>query len=199
MDPHMESTLECGDDPSSSPGTKDQKPINSFGFKPPSPIRVSQMPTFKIVTDPLDKFTKGDIIQALDACGGFMNLAANMLGISYKTLVAAVDADPEIKATIQCMRESRLDIAEEKLLELVKLRDFNAIKYLLDNQGKERGYGPKNDSQAPDSVSVSITTINAAINKISSVGGPVIPISTLPPINTHDVLPISGSNHDDEE
>ena len=50
---------------------------------------------------------------------------------------------PELLEIYTDIKEKYLDIAEIRLLGLVKAGDLEAIKYWLNNQGKKRGWGVK--------------------------------------------------------
>ena len=63
------------------------------------------------------------------------------LGMSRSTLNIRINDSAELQDMIIDAREEVLDIAESGLLMHVKKGNLNAIKFLLERQGRTRGYG----------------------------------------------------------
>lgn len=81
--------------------------------------------------------------QVLEACEGCLGIQANVyrkLGISRRAFFDYRKRWPEIQEAIDKELEHGLDIAEKKLMDLVKAGDFRAITYLLDRKGASRGW-----------------------------------------------------------
>lgn len=57
------------------------------------------------------------------------------------------------------MREAMLDVAESRLLKNVLDGNQNAIEFLLDRQGKSRGYGEKQQLDRQDVPTINIGRI----------------------------------------
>ena len=72
---------------------------------------------------------------------GNMTLAAEQLGISRRTLYYWVDSDEELEDIRQEAIETRLDIAEEKLQQLIEQDNLIALIFYLKTKGRSRGYG----------------------------------------------------------
>ena len=83
---------------------------------------------------------------AIKKSGGWLTKAAGMLGCSSFTLTKIISQSPELLEIYTDIKEKYLDIAEIRLLGLVKAGDLEAIKYWLNNQGKKRGWGVKEES-----------------------------------------------------
>ena len=87
------------------------------------------------------KITDQQLIDALRACAGFHSDAAAKLGVTRKTVTTRVNQQPEIfKPIIEETRANLLDLAESKLVELIKGNNLTAIIFFLKCVGKDRGY-----------------------------------------------------------
>src|SRR4030067_3305993 len=82
---------------------------------------------------------------ALQKSGGWITKAAGLLGCSSVILSKFVAQTPELLEVYQDIKEKYLDIAEIQLLKLVRSGELEAIKYWLNNQGKKRGWGIKEE------------------------------------------------------
>ena len=91
------------------------------------------------------KGTKGQYklnqcITALQNSKGYVAKAARLLGVTYPVMSKYVKAHKVLTEIIEDFRAYRLDEAEIKLMELVREKDVQALKFYLSTQGKERGY-----------------------------------------------------------
>jgi hypothetical protein len=84
--------------------------------------------------------TNQQIKDALKATGGFVSYAAMRLGTSHQNISARVRRSPELTKFIEKIKDFNLDTAEIQLLNLIRSGDFQATKFYLQCQGKERGY-----------------------------------------------------------
>ncbi len=82
-------------------------------------------------------------LEAVRACRGKLHLAAKKLGISYTTLYKATIEHPEIMEAVEDAREYMLDVTEDALYTAIMRKEPWAIKFHLETQGRERGYGNK--------------------------------------------------------
>lgn len=87
------------------------------------------------------KITKNDFKEAITNTFGCITTIAKRLQVSRTGLYKFLDRNPELKSLIEDEKEFLLDVAESKLFEKVINGDLSAIKYLLDNKGRGRGYG----------------------------------------------------------
>ena len=87
-----------------------------------------------------DQFTPAYIIAALESTGAILSAAALKLGISRQALSGYVKRYPEIEAARLEIRESMCDLAELKLISLVKAGNLTAVIFYLKTQAKDRGY-----------------------------------------------------------
>lgn len=86
------------------------------------------------------KFTNAQVIEAMEATGGFITYTAEVLGCNYETVARYLRNDPELKAVQQHIKENRLDIAESVVMKKLKEDNLEAAKYYLKYMGRSRGY-----------------------------------------------------------
>jgi hypothetical protein len=79
-------------------------------------------------------------VHAIIHCGFNYHAAMRVAGVSTKVLFMWKQ-DPDFNDLLTQMGEARVSYCEEYLFREAKKGDVGAIKYLLDNQGKRRGYG----------------------------------------------------------
>ena len=77
---------------------------------------------------------------ALEKNGGWLSKAAKALSCTVLQLSAAISQTPELLEKFLEIREYYLDLAENKLISLVKTGDLEAVKFWLKCQGKSRGW-----------------------------------------------------------
>jgi len=87
-----------------------------------------------------DRYTKEQIVDALQKSGGFISVAAIGLGCTRKTIYNYFEKYPDLPETITDIREGYLDMAEAVLVKHVKQEDMKAVYYFLDRQGGGRNY-----------------------------------------------------------
>ncbi|KKK89361.1 hypothetical protein LCGC14_2733860 [marine sediment metagenome] len=80
-------------------------------------------------------------IVLFSASRGNITRTCEQTGISRATYYNWCKADESFTARLLHMAEERLDFAEDKLLTAIDMMDVSAIRYLLDAQGRSRGYG----------------------------------------------------------
>lgn len=87
------------------------------------------------------KFTVAQMHEALDSSKGMIYLTAARLGCVKSTVHNYINLYPELRDCVDSHRGKLVDIAESKLYEKVCDGDWNAIRFVLDRLGKDRGYG----------------------------------------------------------
>jgi hypothetical protein len=80
------------------------------------------------------------IVDALEKCAGIVSHAADMIGARPDVLHARIKRSEYLKKVTKDCREVNLDLAESKLMELIKKGQPSAIIFFLKCLGKERGY-----------------------------------------------------------
>jgi hypothetical protein len=84
--------------------------------------------------------TRKEINDALVEAEGNLTATSKLLGCSRRTVYDRIRADPELKTTLDQIRESVLDLAENKLIAAVRKGESWAICFLLKCLAKDRGY-----------------------------------------------------------
>jgi hypothetical protein len=87
-----------------------------------------------------EHFTVEEIEKALRKALGLKSYAAKNLGCDYKTIDNYCKRYKKLQKIIDEMKETRLDIAESKLMTGVNEGNPTLIIFLLKTQGKGRGY-----------------------------------------------------------
>ncbi len=87
------------------------------------------------------------LLKSLEMANGIVSKAAEITGLSHQTYYTRMQKDSDFKEKVlqtkYLIENRKLDVAEEHLFEFVEDRNLGAIKYYLDNKGKERGYGKR--------------------------------------------------------
>lgn len=86
------------------------------------------------------KWTDAQLIQALDASGGMVHVAARALGCSPQTIYTRRDTSPAVAEAIENARGEQLDVAEQALKAAVGRGEGWAVCFTLKCLGKDRGY-----------------------------------------------------------
>ena len=86
------------------------------------------------------KVRDATIVKALEACGGVILHAAAMINMSRRQMADRIKAQPELTDRLMDIRESNIDIAESKLMELIRKGQPSAVIFFLKCLAKERGY-----------------------------------------------------------
>ena len=101
----------------------------------------------------LEKFTTKQFIKAIKGTGGIKNQIAKRLKCSRPTVNKYINENEEIHDMWLSEREGALDAIESNLFIMAKNFDFNAIKFFLITQGKERGYGDSRQFEVKGNIS----------------------------------------------
>jgi len=86
--------------------------------------------------------------EALFSFDGLVADIATSFNLPYEKVYSYLNKNPELCKLREIVLEKKLDLAEKRLFEAVDAGNQWAIKYLLDKQGADRGYG-----ENPDNVS----------------------------------------------
>jgi hypothetical protein len=78
-------------------------------------------------------------------CYGVIAWIARDLGISYQGVVQKLSYSPDLKKKQIEAHEIMLDKGEEILIQKMEQGDFDAVKFILSHQGKDRGWGDSTD------------------------------------------------------
>ena len=86
------------------------------------------------------RVTNEQVEAALQATCGFLALAAQRLGCSYKTVYRRVKASPRLQEALQEIADKNLDLAEAALTKAIRNGESWAVCFYLKCKGKHRGY-----------------------------------------------------------
>jgi hypothetical protein len=84
--------------------------------------------------------TNKHIAQALETTGGFITAAALALDCSPRTIFRRIAKSAALQDVVWGIRERYLDLAESEHIKQVKAGNYDAVKFHLRCQGKNRGY-----------------------------------------------------------
>lgn len=87
------------------------------------------------------RYGAAQILAKVPGTFGNMSVLAKRLGCGRNTLYEYCRRFPSIRAAMEEEREKLIDMAEGKLATLVNDGDFNAIRFVLERQGRARGWG----------------------------------------------------------
>ena len=88
-------------------------------------------------------YTIEEYAQALKGAQGFMSAAAQTLGVSRAAVTQRVKGSKKLQAIVSESKEFVKDVAESKLFVAIQAGEAWALRYFLNNQAKDRGYGQK--------------------------------------------------------
>ena len=101
---------------------------------------------------------KEDVLEAIQGSGGVMLVIAKKLGVTWSTAQRWVEKWEETRQAFQDEKETILDVADMKLIELVKGGDLGAIKWLQQIFGKHRGYAIRQEHTGADGGAIEVKT-----------------------------------------
>jgi hypothetical protein len=109
------------------------------------------------------------IEKALQATGGFMSLAAQRLGCSYKTVWRRVQGSAKLQAALTEICDKKLDVAEAALMKAIGSGEAWAVCFYLKCKGKQRGYVERQELTGKDGgpiISQEVDVPDAELDKI---------------------------------
>ena len=87
------------------------------------------------------KLTIRQIERAIKGSNGLISTIAQRLSVCRQTVSEYLKKYPELNKPLLEETESVLDVVESKLMKKVQEEESWAIKFYLQNKGKNRGYG----------------------------------------------------------
>jgi hypothetical protein len=109
------------------------------------------------------------IIEALKASGGIISMAAQKIGFARQTVSTWVNGDPELRAAADSFTDEILDLAELKLIELIRDGDREAIKFFLRCKGKTRGWHDKLEVSTAPGKPLQVENITQTITDLKNL------------------------------
>jgi len=113
--------------------------------------------------------TDADMETALRETGGLMSLAAQRLGVDYKTVWRRVHGSPKLQKVILDVTEKKLDVAEAALMKGITAGQGWAVCFYLKCKGKARGYVERQELTGKDGgpiISQEVDVPDAELDKI---------------------------------
>ena len=98
----------------------------------------------------VEMYAPSEVADALLASAGNRGTAAKSLGCSYNTVMQYEDRYPEVKLSLIVAREELTDLAESELRRHVESSRWPAIQFVLQTQGRRRGYGVRVEHTGED-------------------------------------------------
>lgn len=89
------------------------------------------------------KLTRKQVEAALRAAAGIRSVAAMKLGVHRSTITRFMQRHPELELVEAEIVDDINDLAVVGLIELIRQKDFAAIKYWLDEKGQALGFGKR--------------------------------------------------------
>ena len=105
--------------------------------------------------------TIAEYIEAIKESGGFMSKVAESLGLTRGAVSKRISESKELQEVMRDTQEKLLDFAESKLINLVTLNDFKAIKFFLACKGKHRGYVERQEVTGADGKEITLNFVPA--------------------------------------
>jgi len=87
-----------------------------------------------------DQYSAQQFIDAIPGTGGIISVIARRIGCDWNTAKKYVTTYATVKAAYDAEREVVLDMAESKVIEMMKDKDGTMLRYYLSTKGKGRGY-----------------------------------------------------------
>lgn len=94
----------------------------------------------KKIAPRVPRYSTKQIIQAIDAAGGMVYLAARTLGCAPATIYKRMNRNPDIDQVIKDKRGEFIDVAESALKRAVLAGEAWAVCFTLKTVGRDRGY-----------------------------------------------------------
>jgi len=95
-----------------------------------------------------DRYTQQQVIDTLVRTGGLKGPAARALRCHRHTINSYIERYPAVKQAQEDALQDTIDLAQSRLVALVKKDDWRAIRFLLCTLGKDRGFTERTEIQA---------------------------------------------------
>ena len=115
-----------------------------------------------------EKFTAGEIIEAIKKNNGIMAKAAQGLGCSRTTIANYINNYPTVKAAYDEANETNIDFVESKLMSNISNGDTTAIIFFLKTKAKNRGYVEKQEFDTNNTTDTIIRIVHENVDIAST-------------------------------
>jgi hypothetical protein len=96
-----------------------------------------------------ERFTRADVILALDASAGLVAMAARRLNCSPTTIRSYAARYPAVRAALTTIRAELCDLALAKIVQMIRDGNLAATIWYLRTFAADRGYGHRPPKPAP--------------------------------------------------
>lgn len=96
------------------------------------------------------RLTVAKVKEALQQSGGIKTVAAHMLKCHRATLYRFLAAHPSVAEFLEDIDEELKDLAEGKMLQLIRAGDPQTIRWYLEMKAKDRGYARRVENTGPN-------------------------------------------------
>lgn len=107
----------------------------------------------------LSRTSDKQVTDAIKGSWGNLSEAARKLGVSRTAIFKRVDGNAKLKQILSDVEESKLDLAESKLLMALDKNEPWAIKFMLVTKGKTRGYVERTETTGAGGSNLAIPEI----------------------------------------
>ena len=105
------------------------------------------------------KYKWQDMAAACEGTGGIKALVARKLDCSRSTVVNYAKRYARVRQALEDAKQARIDLAEGQHTRLIVSGYWPAIKYLLETQGRDRGYTERHEITGADGAEIAIRVI----------------------------------------
>ena len=96
---------------------------------------------------------------ACEGTGGIKALVARKLDCSRSTVVNYAKRYARVRQALEDAKQARIDLAEGQHTRLIVSGYWPAIKYLLETQGRDRGYTERHEITGADGAEIAIRVV----------------------------------------
>lgn len=115
------------------------------------------------------KFNLQRTIEAIHSNGGFVSDVANALGVNRKTIWEWRQKHKAVDEAFTDARETKLDLAENRLMKAVDNGESWAVCFFLKCQGKSRGYIEKQEIAGRDGGAFELLALERKLAEVQQI------------------------------
>jgi len=101
-----------------------------------------------------ERYTTGEVIEALRKARGIKAVAAKLLGCDRHTVDNYITRHPTVARAYEEQRQTIVDIAEGQLVKKLDAGEWPAVRYTLSTLGRDRGYVERVEQQVTGNVTL---------------------------------------------
>jgi predicted transcriptional regulator len=106
-----------------------------------------------------EKFTKKQIVDAIQNSAGIISDVAAALQCSRPTVYKYLDKYPDLKQMLDEQSNELVDMAESAAKKLVEERHPETVRFVLSTKGKNRGWTQRTEISGPDGGAIQLSAI----------------------------------------